>query len=248
MYLTDYLNEMINTCHPDSIEYTFASFVKKNLFIIESLTIDDVAKQCHTSNASISRLIKTIGFSNYKSFRLECMEIKQTYMDSLSVSIYPLQTKEMIISYLKDDLPEMIKKIKDKDPIKMANWLLNQNVYLMGNLWEIERIQSLLSNIFVPTKVITYCSQLKELNKNDVIIIVSISGTILKSEDLTYEYLSSIKAKKYLLTTSIYENIAPIFNDFISLEVNTTNSYIIHQLLAAFIEMTYSQVVQYQLK
>ena len=105
-------------------EQKLLNYIEKNLLHIEELTIRNLAEQAEVSTATVSRLAKKFGYSNFAKFKLE---LSKTKYDSLSDLVLKLAS-----SYT-ESIKQTVELLKIEE-LEQASTLLNQasKIYLFG--------------------------------------------------------------------------------------------------------------------
>ncbi len=77
--------------------YVFCSYTKSHIHDIADMTIEEVAKACHTSKGQISKCAKNLGFTSYLEFKDACIDYIHSFQDkpfssltSFNGTIFPL--------------------------------------------------------------------------------------------------------------------------------------------------------------
>ena len=73
-------------------EQKLLNYIEKNLLHIEELTIRNLAEQAEVSTATVSRLAKKFGYSNFAKFKLE---LSSSYTESIKQTVELLKIEEL---------------------------------------------------------------------------------------------------------------------------------------------------------
>ncbi len=208
MNLTNKLINIMNVSPKDDINYQIAFYIKNNIDKIGSLKIEDLARNCYTSNATISRFIKNLGFDSYKSFREEGEHYEINLNEALThMSKFKKLTPDNAFSFF-NEIAKCIEKI-NTDDIKYFSNLMSNNkgtIYLMGS----ETI-SVISNYICQTSfytrnkvvIVNNFEDIKECTSDDTVITITSTGSFLKNKRDVVPLLKQSKAYKFLLTTTL---------------------------------------------
>lgn len=157
---------------------------------IPNLSINELAKQVHTSKSSILRLSQKLGFSGYSEFKYY-LKTSNTEKNIESKDLLSIQTGDI----------EKTKSILDKlDLVRILKLFQESNrIYFYGtgyaqrnaiNEFFIDILTLGKYSLFLPSK-----SELKlqvaNMQSNDLVVIVSLSGTCNEIKDSIFQ----LKAK-----------------------------------------------------
>lgn len=116
-------------------EQKLLNYIEKNLLHIEELTIRNLAEQAEVSTATVSRLAKKFGYSNFAKFKLELSKTK--YDNLYNGSILSNDSLSDLVLKLASSYTESIKQTVELlkiEELEQASTLLNQasKIYLFG--------------------------------------------------------------------------------------------------------------------
>lgn len=214
-----------------SNEKKIAAYVIKHAATVQELTISDLAKQCNTSTASISRFVKHIGYLSYREFLMEMP--KTTYGDIFSEieeSDSDLQITEKTFNGAINAL-KATKKMLDKNKIEQAAGLLQHTKRLgffgLGGSSIValdgfhKFLRTSLDCEYHPDFDIQLMQAVK-LTKNDCAIVVSHSGrnkqTLLAVQQLQARHVPIIAITSF--PTSQLAQMADVALISVAEEVN----------------------------
>lgn len=79
--IIDNLNEILNNTDTHTTMYVFCAYIKKHIFNIAHMSIEQVAKECYTSKGQISKCARKLGFSSYMEFKDACLDYSHSILD-----------------------------------------------------------------------------------------------------------------------------------------------------------------------
>ena len=82
--MVDKLNDVLNHVETYTTMYVFCSYTKSHIHDIADMTIEEVAKACHTSKGQISKCAKNLGFTSYLEFKDACIDYIHSFQDKPS--------------------------------------------------------------------------------------------------------------------------------------------------------------------
>lgn len=226
------MNELLyilNTNKESNSETVLAKYLLEHFNQIPELNIYDVADDCFINRATVRRFCQSIGLNNFKDFKDE--QLPHDYYRSLpDIGDYP--------DYLSNSLYSMSKDVNKCLPSYMYLFThqlhgAKQCVFLVSDIYTscCGEFQKSMIYFHKMVRVISSGYQnnevLKKLDRDDLIIVVSISGRWAREiKDLLCEY----SCKKILLTTIHNE-----FND------KYDNVYYVSQVSQPQIKTVYHQ-------
>lgn len=191
--LRDRLYSILNNMYQTDTTYLIAEYIIHHMENLESISIYEVAKECHTSVATISRFCRKIGFSDFVEFRDACQE----EMDSifLMCSSHPeehailkngLEDLSSDIGKISRQMRESLKKLSlEKVKVLVEDIKNFENVYFVGGSFSSVMYGHLQIELLNLRK---YCHVIKGLpteeyevdRENSVAILFSMHGHMVK--------------------------------------------------------------------
>lgn len=205
------LLDVINREKIDSTYYSIAKTILKNINSIGYVKINDLARLCSVSNATISRFCKYIGIDDYSIFRYELAKYELNPNKSISftgsenntsdIDDFLNQTANNVLrikhTYNETVIEEMAKEIIKKENVVFVGYLQSGNAAY--------NLQTHLSSLGIIASVVSNSKKLrdsiKRIDKNSYILIFSKSGKTA-SDILEYFQLNDISYDKVGLVTS----------------------------------------------
>ena len=206
------LLDVINREKIDSTYYSIAKTILKNINNVGNVKINDLAKLCCVSNATISRFCKYIGIDDYSIFRYELAKYELNPNKSISftgsdnnstfdIDDFLNQTANNVLrikhTYNETVIEEIAKEIIKKENVVFVGYLQSGNAAY--------NLQTHLSSLGIIASVVSNSKKLKDsikrIDKNSYILIFSKSGKTA-SDILEYFQLNNISYDKVGLVTS----------------------------------------------
>ncbi|MBR0418785.1 MAG: MurR/RpiR family transcriptional regulator [Erysipelotrichaceae bacterium] len=207
------LLSILNTNDENDTDFIIARYLLENMETIKDTSIYTVADECYVSRSSIQRFIKNIGYDSFKQMKMyidDILEHEKSFIMYTDHSNYRDYIGSSIKNVLDDvisaskmiNFKKLVRKFISKDRIVIlsaedsssACRLFQQQILANGKL--IRLLTSANSNL----------SLLKELTKNDLLLVCSVTGNFAIAIN---DQLKDIKAEKCLITlntTSLFED------------------------------------------
>lgn len=188
-----------------STEKTIADYILKNSDQIEDMSIADLARATHSSNASVIRLCRKVGSKGFRDFRLSFLrELEKVPEDvqrtDVNYPVYDRASPIIVMQSLADvhkfAVNTCVTSVSALD-IQRAAFLIHasKHVYLLG-MGESELIAQIFARRlfrigYIPILVSSVSEHLavtRTAEKKDVVVMISYSGSGLMpyKEDLKY--------------------------------------------------------------
>ncbi|MEY8741211.1 MurR/RpiR family transcriptional regulator [Bacillales bacterium AN1005] len=230
--LLAYIN---NSLDKDS-NYHIAKSLLENLHQIEGFSLETAAEACNVSPSTFNRFCNRIGFKNFSSIRNSVIKygapLKKNNSD-LSGDRFLEQLKENV---------EMIENIPKKQIERIVKQIsISRRIVILG--FEKHQIQALelqrkliLAGKFCEcyTNVFKQMDALDILTEEDMIITISIQGSILSEDTLFIEKIKRTKGKKLLITFSNAHQHLGLFDEFLQCGKIENNAVSSQTLLRLF--------------
>ena len=198
------LLSILNKNDEDDTSFVIAKYILNNLKDIENRSIYKVAEDCYLSRSSVQRFIKEIGYDNYTQMKQSIAEVIQheeallDYTDHTDYSNYILDS----INSMTDDIAETAKKNGFKNLLN--RFIQAKSVVLLAAEDSSHACKLLQQQLLATGKLIrivtsagTNLALLDSLDRDDLLIVCSISGNFALAID---EQLKNIQATKCLIT------------------------------------------------
>ncbi|GEO57126.1 MurR/RpiR family transcriptional regulator [Companilactobacillus bobalius] len=201
--LLEYLRE--NKEHNSSA--SIAKIMINNLEKISKMSLEEAAQFCHCSPSTLNRLIKKIGFDNFKQLRKIITLPKLVYpTDGFNNEEYKKNVLLNIEETSDLNINNVVQRIRNSDRIIILSFATN---YPFVTEFQVKMA---LKHKYVETLFDQNAEQaLEALDRNDLVIIISDQGNFLMNMNL-----DSYKFQKLLLTQTIPENIN-VFDEVIKI-------------------------------
>ena len=217
----------IKKCVEEITEYSstdsyIAQYILNNHDEIPKMTIYDLARECNTSTATVTRFCKRVNNSNFKELKEDVIVYNEFLQSEITDKCKEVNTDRNMGHILSDyytvvnDAFNETKRLADeKRFLKAVNWINESKaVYVFGSSFS-NIIAKNFSDKFARLNKTAYSfptlksqiSALESMNNEDVAIIVSFSGTtrhinclynLLKEKNIKIIWITSKVEKKYL--------------------------------------------------
>lgn len=184
MKLEALMNKHYNKLSENDLD--ILAYISKNKTAVKNMTIIELARLTLTSKSTILRLTKKLGFSGYSEFKYYLRDEKNKQMVDLNkISFSALQNKD-------EDATKKMFHQTDIQPILSA---LHESdrIFCYGTGWgQLDALSDFRRSLVVLNKFPVVLNSLKELEiaanqsitKNDLVIILSLSGDIIEAENV----------------------------------------------------------------
>lgn len=241
--------DILNHYQTEDTEYIISQYLLNHLYR-KSLTITDIAKSCHLSEASVTRFAKKLGYEGFSEFKKDYF-LMQLEENEMELDLLAKKEKQpLMISELQtvsEELTNFVRQFDTKHLEEVSHKIQkSQRIYLFstlipGNLSMI--LQTILLNCgkeaVYPVDNRKQHEIIPYLKANDLAIIISLEGSLVMQKDLTLSIINS-KADNLLITQNPHMKLSSLFETVISLgehDLERTGKY----KLLAFIELLGNQ-------
>ncbi|MCR1898385.1 MurR/RpiR family transcriptional regulator [Irregularibacter muris] len=208
------LEQLINNCKEgfSPVDMDILSYILQNKNAIIKMSVRDLAKEAHTSNATIIRIMKKLGFSGYAEFKYYLKQQQEIKIP---------KTSKNNLSLLAKDIEETLSLIRQTDmkPLCQAIFLAKR-IFIYGTDWgERKAVEDFVRNFMAYQVFATAIPSITELNwiidtftEEDLIIFISFSGenkelapkiTKLKLKNIPFCSITPL-SKNYLASSATY--------------------------------------------
>lgn len=214
------LNFINNTIYKDT-SYHIALIILKNLKRLPSISLEKAAEICDVSISTLNRFCKNMGFGSFSGLKelSKIPDLSRYEDENLDVDNH-LIFKQVAIFKALEDVNHMDEEIF-KTTVRLlynANNVVfvgygkfqNSALKLQTDLMEYDKFS------LVKIDLNGQISELKYLNEDDLVIIVSLGGTIFKYKNIV-SALNNCKAEKILITEMENHEIMKICKQVIRL-------------------------------
>ncbi|GMA47312.1 MurR/RpiR family transcriptional regulator [Tetragenococcus muriaticus] len=241
--------DILNHYQTEDTEYIITQYLLNHLYR-KSLTITDIAKFCHLSEASVTRFAKKLGYKGFSEFKKDYF-LMQLEENEMELDLLAKKEKQpLMISELQtvsEELTNFVRQFDTKQLEEVSHKIQkSQRIYLFstlipGNLSMI--LQTILLNCgkeaVYPVDNRKQHEIIPYLKSSDLAIIISLEGSLVMQKDLTLSIINS-KADNLLITQNPHMKLSSLFETVISLgehDMERTGKY----KLLAFIELLGNQ-------
>ncbi|MCB2362346.1 MurR/RpiR family transcriptional regulator [Clostridium estertheticum] len=206
------LTAIINSENEDSINYRVAYYLLKNNYIINRISIQDIANNCYCAKSTISRFCHQLGYTDF--YQLNQDLYISTSKNENKFNYYIEGSYNENKSKYFNDLYTCLKfaedNIKEEDVNLLVEDLLKyRNIGIFGKLQSQSVAELFQSDLGLCRKIITASTLpnnqkifIKNATENTLIIIVSSSGAYFRNYIELSKYPKNKKPKFYLITAN----------------------------------------------
>lgn len=244
MYLMDQLVLIGNTHDPSDSMCAFADYVYHHFDEVADRSIDEVARASALSAPTVSRLIKQLGYPNYRAFRDQVRVLADQYRVAEQQRKPFAFTPDNAAETLARDIAPALSAVTDAQLDLFLRYLLPPagTAYLVGlaNMHALAiEIQFALAGFHRNDAIAPRSFALLEnIRPADTLVVFSSSGNIFRSSDLA-QRLRACPASRLLVTTPNLDdggrNLA--FHDTIVLAANPRAHLVGNYVIRLFVDM-----------
>lgn len=240
--------DVLNHYQTGDTEYLITQYLLNHLYK-RSITITDIAKACHLSEASVTRFAKKLGYEGFSEFKKDyfLMQLEENELElDLLVKKEKQPSHDLLLNELQtvsDEFHYFIEHFDFKQLEKISNKIQeSQRIYLFstlipGNITMI--LQTFLlscgKEAVYPVDSRKQHEIIPQLKADDLVMIVSLEGSLVMQKDLTLSIINS-KADNLLVTQNPHMKLSSLFDTVVSLgthDLERTGKY----KLLAFMEL-----------
>lgn len=202
------LNDIINNSQISDPRYMISSFIKQNILILNTLTINEVAQGSHVSKAMVSKFVKELGYDSFIDLKESC----QMYVNSIGLKDRYFQLKQDyqansldLVRRMNDLLLNTVKQIDYRILEQLVNEIKNCScLYLLGHgeaKGLCSMIQIELDALQIPIVVIDVDFRKEyQINDKSMFLIISVNGNTLMYNHRTISKILKLKQRAWLIT------------------------------------------------
>lgn len=227
------LQQIINNSHMQSdIDYEISVYILKNLHK-DTLTISDIAKNCHVSKASVTRFAQNIGYDGFNSLKSD-FDIVNFERDELKIDFKAKSTQDndhKLTHELKKEFEQValdLNKFNEEIDFNIIHKLCEliskaDNVYIISNMIPEKLSQTLQFTLLNSGKMAYSFPSIRQQNKisdnitdKDLALFVSLEGSHVAKREVTLPITTS-SATTVLLTQNPDMKLGSFFDHIISI-------------------------------
>lgn len=207
--IVDKLNDILNTNNHDTTSYIISKFIKNNITMIHTMTIDEVAKGCYVSKGQISKYVKNLEFETYGEFKSACLE----YYDSIKRKDTILSSQNNVIENSKEFTLEINKSLQflvKEINYSILNIFINEikespkiYIYAQGDARSLCHLFQSGCGGFDKEVIICDADFIKEIvfEESDILIIISTNGqSFYYDQRRIIKRLKEANVRKWIIT------------------------------------------------
>lgn len=195
-----------NTLNQD-IYYLIAIYILDHLDEIETMSINELAQNCHTSVPTINKFCHLMGIETFKKMknilsttrkgRLEQIEFryKQFNVDNILNQIEALYQKEINRSEILDQIKKIVDLIYE-----------SKSVYFVGATYPLSLLLNFVEDMRIFNKAVylehtSYKNNKRRYDENSLLIFITITGRFLTMNKQTFwDLYEDISPKKVMVS------------------------------------------------
>lgn len=228
---------------PEDPAYALADFIYHHFDEVADLTIEEVARECSLSPATISRLVRKMGFTGYREFRDQCASLRDSYRAGKTGHDHFRLTPRNVQETLERSLGPAAASVTDAQLDLFLSYLLRDGgmSYVVG-LANMHALAMSIQFAAASTRrryTILAPSSLRELRRatgDDAVITLSGTGNAFRDTDLA-DHLRTCPAQRLLVTTSNFDPTGLPVNDVIVLRSPARQHLVNNYLMQLFVDM-----------
>lgn len=217
-----------NSLNKDTYYY-IAQFILDHLNEIEKMSIGHLAIQCGTSVTTINKFCHLMGIRDYKSFKNLLINTRKGRMNQIHERYKNFDEKEMIsqIKFLSgnhlnvEEFLENINKVVDDIHQAKCVHLFGAFFPLSLSLNFVEDMKIFNKSIYIHQTV--FSKDECQYNKDDLMILITITGRILTQNGEYFSSIYSLPVKKVIITQNDVFKESYQFNNYIHLNASDDN-------------------------
>lgn len=187
----------------DSTDVFIAKYFMKNFGRMQDLNVYDVAQECFVDRATIRRFAQKLGYANFKEMKEQFENYNDYYKFYRADIIGDGEPMAQQISAMANDIDQQfeeqaLEKILDEihdcgDLIFLTSDIYsNQGIDFQKTMIMAGKMVRIVSNVYENHIV------LKNLNPNDLLVVLSVSGFFARE---SLDFVSKLNVRKILITT-----------------------------------------------
>lgn len=221
------LTAIINSEDISSTNCRIAQFLIKNNYLVNRISIQDVADKCFCSKSTISRFCRQLGYEDYYELNQDLYSSTQKSQDKYIP--YIVGSYENNVNKYFSDVLLCIKYaktfIKEKDVNELVNDLIDyEKVAIFGNLQSHSVGQIFQGDLGLCRKIVIASelpenqkSYIQQADKDTLIIIVSCSGSYFRNFIDMNNYSKDNRPRFILITDNEKMSNNPLYDKVIYL-------------------------------
>lgn len=233
--LLAYINNSLEKDINDSIARSFLQHIHN----IETFSLDSISETCNVAPSTINRFCKRIGFRNFSNLRNSVILSKKTdptagkpqqVLDAYSFNKKFQENVELIDRIPIEQVDQLVARLRNSKRIVILSFEKYQihTVELQKKLLLLGKFCECSTNLFKQMEA------LDNLIEDDLVIMISIQGHLLKEELPLIKKLRDSKGHKWLITFSNNLGDQAEFDDVIQCGYPEHSEVSSHTLLRLF--------------
>lgn len=232
MIVMDRINNYLNNHDYNDNYYVLALFIRNNIEKISKYNTTELAKYSFTSQSTVSRFIKKLGYLNYSEFK---DAVNEYLYDTLN-----FDDRRRLSTPLWIGIFQLLDYQINQDEIRKLSYTIKnyQNIYVTGLNFSCIMAEYFQACCHVFRKNINVLLEdeiIKELNKQDLLIVLTGSGNYFLKERGVVSRIKKCEAYKIMISVEMIEkSISDKFDRVLSLNLKVgdkNNHYVMMALI-----------------
>lgn len=242
MHLMDQIVLAGNNATRDDSLYAFSDFVYHHFDEVKDLSIEELARRCALSPATVSRIVGKLGFESYRAFRDQCAVLTRRYHDAERDHDHFRLDPGNVEDTLARTVGPAAARASDEQLDLFLSYLLPEgatcHVVGLANMHILaEWVQCAVASfhnhdVLAPANF----RNLSRARHDDTVIVLSATGNAFNDTDLA-QILRACPARRLLVTTSNFNCRGLPVHDVIVLRSPTRQHLINNYLMQLFVDM-----------
>lgn len=194
------INDILYTTDPDAMDHIIARYIKQNLSVISTLSIEQLAGACYVSNAKISKFCRALGYENFIAFKDACRTMNEAQIVT-SRQLYKNSTWQL------DILERNLSRLDLEQAGRLAEQINEASiVYLFGSSYSnalTKLLQIDMDTMNIPAIVLDERLQKPyPIDQSALLIVLSIEGKGLKYDERRLGRIGKLPCTTWLVSAS----------------------------------------------
>lgn len=218
---------VMNSEETNSTYYRIAKYLLQNNYIVNHVSMDDVAKNCYCAKSTVSRFCRQIGYENYYELNQDLYTSTTKSQDKYDKYLLDdfENTKDIFFKDLINSILDAKNSITKKSVFTLVSLIKEYNeIGIFGNLQSQTIAQKFQNDMGLSRKIITASllpehqkTYIKEADQQTLIIIVSFSGQYFRQFINLHHFNKENKPHFILITCNEKMKNSKLYDDIIYL-------------------------------
>lgn len=206
--IIDKLNDVLNSNNHQNTTYSISLYVKKHIYEIYQMTIEEVASQSFVSKGQMSKYVKSLGFNSYGEFKTACLDYCESLTRRNVLFSKELSLIENSFSFT-NNISEAVKFVAQNIDYSILEHIINDisrsqrlYIYAQGDARSLCNLIQIEFSTFYKEVLICDVDFLKEykFKEDDLLIILSVNGQSFYYDQRIMRRIGNANVKMWLIT------------------------------------------------